>query len=125
VLTHPAVLLVDEIGYLPITRSGAMLFFQLMTRRYEHASTVLTSNKVSKNRATSLAMTSPDTVRLDIGDSFAHATRLRIPSDPSFDLGLQPCVDCRHKRLTFKLAGIYATTLVSVGGTRDPKERRS
>jgi hypothetical protein len=37
ILTHPA-LLVDEIGYLPITRSGAMLFFQLMTRRYERAS---------------------------------------------------------------------------------------
>jgi DNA replication protein DnaC/glycosyltransferase involved in cell wall biosynthesis len=45
VLTHPAVLVVDEIGYLPTTRTGAMLFFQLMTRRYEHASTVLTSNK--------------------------------------------------------------------------------
>src|ERR1700752_2435533 len=45
VLTHPAVLVVDEIGYLPITRTGAMLFFQLMTRRYEQASTILTSNK--------------------------------------------------------------------------------
>jgi hypothetical protein len=45
VLTHPALLVVDETGYLPITRTGAMLFFQLMTRRYEHASTVLTSNK--------------------------------------------------------------------------------
>ena len=45
VLTHPAVLVVDEIGYLPISRTGAMLFFQLMTRRYERASTVLTSNK--------------------------------------------------------------------------------
>jgi DNA replication protein DnaC len=45
VLTHPAVLVVDEIGYLPISRTGAMLFFQLMTRRYEHASTLLTSNK--------------------------------------------------------------------------------
>ena len=45
VLTHPALLVVDEIGYLPITRTGAMLFFQLMTRRYETASTVLTSNK--------------------------------------------------------------------------------
>ena len=32
-------LVVDETGYLPISRSGAMLFFQLMTRRYEHAST--------------------------------------------------------------------------------------
>ena len=45
VLTHPALLVVDEIGYLPISRTGAMLFFQLMTRRYERASTVLTSNK--------------------------------------------------------------------------------
>jgi hypothetical protein len=45
VLTHPALLVADEIGYLPITRTGAMLFFQLMTRRYEQASTVLTSNK--------------------------------------------------------------------------------
>ena len=45
VLTHPAVLVVDEIGYLPVSRTGAMLFFQLMSRRYEHASTILTSNK--------------------------------------------------------------------------------
>lgn len=45
VLTHPSLLVVDEIGYLPITRNGAMLFFQLMNRRYETASTVLTSNK--------------------------------------------------------------------------------
>lgn len=45
VLTHPSLLVVDEIGYLPISRTGAMLFFQLMARRYERASTVMTSNK--------------------------------------------------------------------------------
>ena len=44
-LTYPSLLVVDEIGYLPITRTGAMLFFQLMSRRYERTSTVLTSNK--------------------------------------------------------------------------------
>jgi DNA replication protein DnaC len=44
-LTHPALLVVDEIRYLLTSRTGAMLFFQLMTRRYEQASTVLTSNK--------------------------------------------------------------------------------
>ncbi len=32
-LTHPALLVVDEIGYLPVTRSGAILFFQLINRR--------------------------------------------------------------------------------------------
>jgi len=44
-LMFPALLVVDEIGYLPISRTGAMLFFQLIARRYERASTVLTSNK--------------------------------------------------------------------------------
>ena len=44
-LIFPSLLIVDEIGYLPITPTGAMLFFQLMSRRYETASTVLTSNK--------------------------------------------------------------------------------
>lgn len=45
VLSHPPLLIVDEIGYLPVSRSGAVLFFQLVSRRYEKASTVLTSNK--------------------------------------------------------------------------------
>ena len=36
---------IDEIGYLPITHTGAVLFFQLICRRYEKASTLLTSNK--------------------------------------------------------------------------------
>ena len=45
VLSHPSLMVVDEIGYLPVNQSGAVLFFQLMSRRYEHASTVLTSNK--------------------------------------------------------------------------------
>jgi DNA replication protein DnaC len=45
VLTYPSLLIVDEIGYLPVSRTGAVLFFQLVSRRYEHASTVLTSNK--------------------------------------------------------------------------------
>ena len=45
VLTHPALLVVDEIGYLPISQDGAVLFFQLINARHERASTVLTSNK--------------------------------------------------------------------------------
>jgi len=45
VLTHPTLLVVDEIGYIPIHQTGAMFFFQLMSRRYERNSTVLTSNK--------------------------------------------------------------------------------
>ena len=44
-LVFPSLMVIDEIGYLPITRTGAMLFFQLLSRRYESASTILTSNK--------------------------------------------------------------------------------
>jgi DNA replication protein DnaC len=45
ILTHPSLLVIDEIGYLPVSPTGAMLFFQLINRRYERVSTVLTSNK--------------------------------------------------------------------------------
>lgn len=44
-LTYPKVLMLDEIGYLPMTREEASLFFRLINRRYERASTILTSNK--------------------------------------------------------------------------------
>ena len=40
-----ALLIVDEIGYLPMEREGAHLFFQLVNRRYEKGSTIFTSNK--------------------------------------------------------------------------------
>lgn len=38
-------LILDEIGYLPLTRDGAHLFFRVLTRRYENAPLILTSNK--------------------------------------------------------------------------------
>lgn len=44
-LTYPKVLIIDEIGYLPLDRTEASLFFRLVTRRYEKACLVLTSNK--------------------------------------------------------------------------------
>jgi DNA replication protein DnaC len=39
------VLVVDEIGYLPLDPEGAHLFFQVVTRRYEQGATIYTSNK--------------------------------------------------------------------------------
>lgn len=38
-------LIIDEIGYLPLDKQGANLFFQLISRRYEKNSTIITSNK--------------------------------------------------------------------------------
>lgn len=45
VFTVPRVLIVDEIGYLPIDSQGANLFFQLISRRYERGAMILTSNQ--------------------------------------------------------------------------------
>jgi DNA replication protein DnaC len=42
---QPKILIIDEIGYIPIDRHGAHLFFQLVSRRYEKGSLVLTSNR--------------------------------------------------------------------------------
>ena len=45
IFTYPKVLILDEIGYLPMSRDEASLFFRLVARRYERASLILTSNK--------------------------------------------------------------------------------
>ncbi|MBI4587342.1 MAG: ATP-binding protein [Candidatus Rokubacteria bacterium] len=45
VYTMPRLLIIDEIGYLPIDRAGANLFFQLISRRYERGPMILTSNQ--------------------------------------------------------------------------------
>lgn len=39
------VLIIDEVGYLPFDKQGANLFFQLISKRYEKHSTIITSNK--------------------------------------------------------------------------------
>ena len=44
-LTRVELLVIDELGYLSLTKQTAKLFFQLVSRRYEKASTIVTSNK--------------------------------------------------------------------------------
>jgi DNA replication protein DnaC len=44
-LTYPKLLIIDEIGYLPLSRDEASLFFRLVVRRYERASLIVTSNR--------------------------------------------------------------------------------
>jgi DNA replication protein DnaC len=42
---RPSVLVVDEVGYLPLDRDEANMVFQLISRRYERGSMIITSNK--------------------------------------------------------------------------------
>jgi DNA replication protein DnaC len=44
-LSRNRLLIVDEIGYLPISPGGANLFFQLVNARYERSAMILTSNR--------------------------------------------------------------------------------
>jgi DNA replication protein DnaC len=41
----PKLLIIDELGYLPFEPSAAHLFFQLVSRRYERGSLLVTSNR--------------------------------------------------------------------------------
>jgi len=43
-VSGPSLLIIDEIGYLPMTRDQANLFFQVIVKRYEKGSIILTSN---------------------------------------------------------------------------------
>ncbi len=42
---RPAVLIVDEVGYLPLDQAEANMVCQLVSRRYERGSMIITSNK--------------------------------------------------------------------------------
>jgi DNA replication protein DnaC len=41
----PKLLVIDELGYLPLEPNAAHLFFQLVSRRYERGSVLVTSNR--------------------------------------------------------------------------------
>lgn len=42
---NSSLVVVDEVGYLPVTTEEAYLFFQFVSHRYERSSTIITSNK--------------------------------------------------------------------------------
>jgi DNA replication protein DnaC len=55
----PKLLIVDELGYLPFETNAAHLFFQLVSRRYERGSVLITSNRSVGEWAVCLASRRP------------------------------------------------------------------
>jgi DNA replication protein DnaC len=45
----PALVILDELGYLPIDKTGADLLFQIISHRYEQGSLIITTNRVFKD----------------------------------------------------------------------------
>jgi DNA replication protein DnaC len=47
--TRPALLIIDELGFLPIDKTGADLLFQVISLRYEQGAVIITSNRAFKD----------------------------------------------------------------------------
>ena len=47
--TRPSLLILDELGFLPIDKTGADLLFQVISQRYEQGPIVITSNRAYKD----------------------------------------------------------------------------
>lgn len=45
----PSLLIMDELGYLPIDKNGADLLFQIVSQRYERGSIIITTNRAFKD----------------------------------------------------------------------------
>ena len=72
----PQLLIIDELGYLPMPAEAASHLFQVVTRRYEHGSIILTTNRGIADWGQIFEDTTPATAILD--RLLHHATVLSI-----------------------------------------------
>ena len=82
-LLRPSVLVVDEVGYLRLEREEANMFFQLISRRYERGSTIITSNKSFNEWG---AVLGDDILATAILDRLLHHCEVLAINGPSYRL---------------------------------------
>jgi len=80
--TAPNLLIMDELGYLPIDKQGADLLFQVISQRYEHGSTVITTNKAFRNWAT--IFNNDATLTSAVLDRLLHHAETVLIEGPSY-----------------------------------------
>lgn len=80
---RPAVLIVDEVGYLPLDRAEANMVFQLVSRRYERGSMIITSNKSFAEWGTVLG---DEVLATAILDRLLHHSEVITINGPSYRL---------------------------------------
>jgi DNA replication protein DnaC len=80
---RPAVLLVDEVGYLPLSPAEANMVFQLVSRRYERGSMIITSNKAFTEWGSVLG---DDVLATAILDRLLHHCDVLAINGPSYRL---------------------------------------
>ncbi len=79
----PAVLVLDEVGYLPLTRADANMVFQLVSRRYERGSIIVTSNRAFSEWG---HVFGDDVVAAAILDRLLHHCEVLSINGPSYRL---------------------------------------
>lgn len=79
---RPRLLVLDEIGYLPIDQHGADLLFQVISQRYERGSIILTINKPFKQWAT--IFNNDSTIASAVLDRLLHHAETVIIEGTSF-----------------------------------------
>ena len=79
----PAVLVLDEVGYLPLSRPEANMVFQLISRRYERGSVIWTSNKAFGELGSVLG---DDVLTTAILDRLLHHAHVISINGPSYRL---------------------------------------
>ena len=78
----PEVLLLDEIGYLPIDQHGADLLFQVISQRYERGSLIVTTNKPFKQWAS--IFNNDATIASAVLDRLLHHAETVVIEGPSY-----------------------------------------
>jgi DNA replication protein DnaC len=81
--TKPKLLVIDELGYLPFERQSAHLFFQLVARRYEKSSTLITTNQAVTQWGTVFG---DDVLAAAILDRLLHHSHTLMISGDSYRL---------------------------------------
>jgi DNA replication protein DnaC len=80
----PQVLVLDEIGYLPIDHDGANLLFQVIRGRYERGALILTTNQPPKHWAK--VFNNDSTLASALLDRLLHHAHMVVIDGPSYRL---------------------------------------
>ena len=119
-LCRASLLVVDEIGYLPVTPGGGNLFFQLVNARYEKGAMILTSNRGFAEWGDIFG--SPG--RRHRAARPASASRRRRP-DRRIELPHAPARRSRSREPSRHGLGSFATRTQTARKTADERTRRS
>ncbi len=79
---RPKLIILDELGYLPIDKNGADLLFQIISTRYEQGSIIITTNRVFKEWAQ--IFNNDSTLTSALLDRLLHYTEAAVIEGPSY-----------------------------------------